>query len=124
MGSNRRYQQFVSHLEVGLTKLFLRVGIGAAGAPTKEKGLGIESITRTGAGAYDIVLDDKFPDVLGFSHMIQNAADVDGDVQVNSVDLANRTISITTKVGGAVADLPAATTLYMEMSMKNSSVTR
>lgn len=70
--ANRYYTQFRYSLEKAVVDLFGYVTIGAVGAPTLSsvKSKGIKSITRTGAGAYDIVLgvgsnQDVYNNLLG-----------------------------------------------------------
>lgn len=56
--ANRYFTQFIASLAKTPVFLFGRVTFGAAGAPTLDavNSKGIKSITRTGAGAYTIVL--------------------------------------------------------------------
>lgn len=55
--ANRFFNQFRKSLEKEIIDLFAKVTFGAAGAPTlvSDDSYGVKSITRTGAGAYDIV---------------------------------------------------------------------
>lgn len=85
--ANRDFQQFSYSLQKGLVTLFARVSVGAAGAVTLQKwnpatrafsaapttgvgpysvgAEGIKTVTRTGAGAWTIVLQDSYQRLLG-----------------------------------------------------------
>lgn len=55
--ANRYFSQFSWSLEKNPVTLWAKVAIGASGAPTLDavNSKGIKSITRTGAGTYDVV---------------------------------------------------------------------
>lgn len=54
--SNRYFNQFRYSLEKVVRDLWMDVSFGASGAPTLNRGKGIQSITRTATGAYTIQL--------------------------------------------------------------------
>lgn len=78
--ADRTFQQFQGSIEKGVVKLFGRVSVAGAGAvtfqewdrtskafataPTNGSG-GIASVTRTGTGAWTIVLQDAYQRLLG-----------------------------------------------------------
>jgi hypothetical protein len=56
---NRRLFQFRYSFERDVAEYFLKVTIGAAGAPTLTEAKGVASITRNSAGNYTILLQDS-----------------------------------------------------------------
>lgn len=78
--ANRIYTQFRYSLEKAVVDLFGKVTFGAAGSPTLSavSSKGILSITRTGAGTYDIVLGtglnrDVYNALLNMTCVFENA---------------------------------------------------
>jgi len=47
-------------MEKAVVDLYMKVAIGAAGAPTISRAKGVTSITRNSAGKYTIVLQDNY----------------------------------------------------------------
>ena len=115
--------QFPLSYERNPVSAFLRVAIGASGAPTIQRGKGITSITRTGAGEYDIVLDENFYDLLSIFTTELNASAQDLGFQLTAVDTATKTISVGFKASTpAFADPANGSVIYMEMKVYQSSV--
>jgi hypothetical protein len=122
MASKLKYQFPLSYERNPVTA-FLRVAIGAAGAPTLERGKGIDSITRSGAGEYDIVLTEKFYALLAFDAKELNAAAQDLGFQLTAVDTATRTVSFGCKDSSpAFADPANGSVLYLKLDVFQSSV--
>lgn len=70
--ANRNWVAEKGGLEKGRIALFLKVPIGATGAVgTLATKKGITSVTRTGVGAYTIVLDDKYVSDLAIAAWVQ-----------------------------------------------------
>jgi hypothetical protein len=55
---NRFLQQFRYSFEKNIVEYFLKVSIGASGAPTIVEAKGVTSVTRNSAGNYTILLAD------------------------------------------------------------------
>jgi hypothetical protein len=110
-------------IERSLKHVHLEVAIAAVGAPTLTRGIGITSITRTGAGLYSIVLP-KFNSFVSahFTHILATAEA--SSVQVTAVNPAAGTISIMTKVAGIAADLTSGSILMIDLQYKNTSVSK
>lgn len=110
-------------LEEEWVTLWAEVAIGGSGAPTITRAKGITSITRTGAGEYDVVTDDKYPGMLKCSGNIERATAVDLAIHPTGRDLANKTISI----GVVDFDTPAFTdpssgdVMFLEIVLRNRS---
>ncbi len=58
--ANRQFQQFRYSMEKAVVDLYMKVAIGAAGAPTISRAKGVTSITRNSSGKYTIVLQDNY----------------------------------------------------------------
>jgi hypothetical protein len=131
--ANRFFNQFGKTLEKEVVKLFGRVTFGAAGAPTLDatNSKGIKSITRTGAGAYDITLGvgsnlDVYPRFLSFHLVNINAAAAAAPlVRVTAESVATPTtgkISIQFATSPGVATDPGnGEEVRFEVTLKNST---
>lgn len=108
-------------IERGVVSVFLGVDIGAAGAPTAKKLHGVASITRTGAGTYDIVLSDAYAEFLG-SEMTLVGVAADLTYQFTAMDVANKTMTLVTKAGAVATDPANGDEIYLELKLKNTSV--
>lgn len=69
--ANRLFNQFSFGLEKMRVSLFMRMTIGAAGAPTlvADESKGIESVARIGVGLYRITLQDPYVKLLMMSEL-------------------------------------------------------
>ena len=119
--ANRDFKP-VQALEREAKLLFANISIAAAGVPTLTKMLGIASIVRSGAGAYDVVLQDSYFDLLGFSIIQELAANQDLNFQLTAVDVAAKTFSFVCKTGNVSTDPTTGTVLRLGLVVKNSSV--
>lgn len=144
--ASREFIQFSYQLERGVVKLYARVNIGAAGAPTLvtttttsgNPSRGILSVARTAAGTYRVTFGKN--DASGLSYdRYQRVLNISGDVigaavgttsgvqllaeQVNAtvpyIDIG--TVGIT---AGALAlvDPASGNTILLEITLKNSTV--
>lgn len=108
--------------ERGVKTLYGKINIGAAGAPTLQKVLGLLSVVRTGAGVYTIALAEKYVGLLNV-HM-----GVEGPLQelnhcVTSDDVASAgTIEVTTHAAGVAADPADGSVLDFKIDVKDTSV--
>ena len=118
--ANRQFNN-VQSLERGNVSVYLGVDIGAVGAPTAKKLHGVASITRTGAGTYDIVLSDAYTEFLG-SNMVLVGVAADLTYQFTAMDVANKTMTLVTKAGAVATDPANGDELYLKMELKNTSV--
>jgi len=64
--ANRTYNRHQS-LEKEIKSIYADLAIGATGAVTLTKGLGIASVTRDSAGVYIITLDDTYTRLMSFN---------------------------------------------------------
>lgn len=126
--ANRWFQQFRYSLEKSVVDLFAVVDIGAAGAPTLDtsnNSKGIASITRTGAGAYDIVLQDSYYKLLNVTGVFLAAAGAAAPTIVIAAESVGTqsggTLSILTQNGGTNTDPGNGEVLYLQITLGNSS---
>jgi len=115
------YKQFAKSL-FDLVTLFAIVDIGAAGAPTINNAPGIASVTRTGAGAYDVVYSDVFSFFIGMDFMLQAAAAEVLTVQITAVDLSTKKISfLCVDDAGVAADPSNGSSIRFALKFSQSS---
>lgn len=130
--ANRYFTQFRYSLEKAVVDLFGKVTFGAAGAPTLSavNSKGIKSITRTGAGAYDVVLgtgsnQDVYPSILCMKAVFVNANPASPILHIVSESVATPTtgkISIQFRDYAGVATDPAnGEIVLMSVQLKNST---
>lgn len=130
--ANRYYTQFRYSLEKAVVDLFGLVTFGAAGAPTLNatKSKGIKSITRTGAGAYDIVFgvgsnQDVYVDLLFAGAVFLAANPASPVMHVVSQTVATPTtgkISVQFRdYAGAATDPGNGELGYLKFQLKNST---
>lgn len=130
--ANRFFNQFQLSLEKQIVTLHARVAIGAAGAPTLSavNSKGIISITRTGAGAYDIVLGwgsnvDVYNKFFGIKAVFLAANPASPILHVVSQSVATPTtgkIAVQFRdYAGAATDPGNGELMYLEIKLGNSS---
>lgn len=120
--ANRNFNRFQA-LEKEVKSLYLDVAIGASGAPTLTKGLGITSITRDSAGVYIITLNDTFKRLMSFDvkQLVSAAEDLTFQLETESVASA-KTIQFRAVAAGVETDPSNGSRLLIKIDVKNSSV--
>lgn len=123
--ANRNFNR-AQNLEKEVKSLFADVAIGASGAPTLTKGLGITSFVQNATGDYTITLDDKYVRLMNFNcTQIQGAA-----IQGLVFQVLAETVSSTKTVRFSCVDLdgtPSAVNptsgsrLLINIDLKNST---
>ena len=108
-------------IERASKRLHLEIAIGASGAPTLNRALGVTSITRASAGVYNLVLP-KFNRFLGAEFMQFLATVEDSSFQITAVNASAGTLSFMTKVAGVAADLTSGSVLFLDLQYKNTVV--
>jgi hypothetical protein len=111
-------------LEKEIKELYADVSIGASGAPTLVRGLGVASIARNSQGLYTITLQDKYNRLMHAHVAILSASAQDLDAQLQSEDVDNaKTIVVRTQdSAAAVQDPSSGSRLLIRIEVKNSSV--
>jgi hypothetical protein len=148
--ANRDFQQFQSSLEKGLVQLFCRVSVAGGGAVTLQKwnpatrtytsaattgagsyavgAQGIKTVTRTGTGAWTVVLQDSYQRLLGvrFSTTAASgvatvggaAVDATTDVTSNS---APTILLVIYSTPGTPADPASGDKIDLRFTLQNSA---
>jgi hypothetical protein len=98
-----------------------KISLSAAAAVSSFDIPGVASVTKNGAGTYDIVLQDRYYAVVSFSSGVADSAE-DLVVDFVSVLPQSKTLSIKTKVAGVVADVTDACTVTLSLIFNDSSV--
>ena len=121
--AKKTYHQDGASRERGVKTLYSKIDIGAGGAPTLQKALGVTSVQRTGPGVYILTLEEKFQKLLGVRMSHQATALQDLSHQVTSDDVASAgTVEVTTLTGAAPTDPADPTTLMFKIDVKDTSV--
>lgn len=128
--ANKYGYQFGYSPEAQVWKLYGKVTIGATGAPTlvAASSRGFASITRDSAGLYTIVLSDVWPKLLNasFQQLLASglsAAPICGLISETVATPATKDLVVQfADAAGAAADPDDGVTLYIELTLKNSSV--
>lgn len=125
--ANRLMQQFSSSLDHGVVTLHGYVAVGAAGAVSAYKGLGVASVVKTATGVYTVTLSDAFPAMLGASAMVV----YDGTSAIGAVHMkqdpavdpgpAKSVVLNTLDFAGADVDPDDGARIYFQIVMRNSS---
>lgn len=106
-------------------RLWCHVTIGAAGAVGAVAGRGINTVTHTAAGRYQVVLDDAYRGLLNLGGIVECAANnVDIYVQLEgqAVNTAGGgTIDIRTKTGAASTDPANGDDIWLVIDLMNSA---
>ncbi len=112
--------------ELGHVSLYLKAAIGSTGAVTinTSASKGITSITRNATGDYTILLKEVYNSLLMTDVMVLEADDTDITSQVISeaVSTSTPTVKIGFHAAATPADPPDGSTIYVRITLKNSSV--
>jgi hypothetical protein len=112
-------------LEKEVKTLYAKISIGASGAPTlvKPGSLGIASVSKVSTGLYRITLEDAYPALLGARviSLASSAADVTFQVKLETVS-STKLVEVFCLASGSVVEPASGTVLFVELSLKNTSV--
>lgn len=126
--ANRYFNQFRLSLEKKLVDLYARVTFGSSGAPTLDvaNSKGIKSISRTGAGAYTIVLQDSYARLMGVNKINVSAsapASPSMYIVTETVStLSNPAVNVVMNAAGTATDPASGEEVRLHFTLKNSSV--
>jgi len=122
--ANRNYNRYQA-LEKEVKTLFAKVAIGSTGAPTIDasKSLGIASITRTGAGAYEVTLQDKYMRLMHLDVHIQtpSAEDIKAHLIADNV-ASTAKFTFRCDTAGTATDPASGDSFLIRVDLKNSSI--
>lgn len=104
--ANRLLNQFFYSFLKKLCSIHLVFDVGAAGAPTlvAAESIGVADVTRSAAGQYQIVLQDKWYSFITLRAILEDAAAEDLTFQIKSYDLAAKTIDFITHAASVDTD--------------------
>ena len=112
-------------LEKEVKTLFAKISIGASGAPTlvKPGSLGIASVSKVSTGLYRITLEDTYPALLGVkaTALASSAADMTFQVKLETVS-TTKLVEVFCLTAGVATEPASGTVLFVELSLKNTSV--
>lgn len=119
--ANRNFHRDSSALERGVVTLYAPITIGAAGASTVDKKLGVTDVVRDSTGTYTVTLDDNYMYLINANATLVGT-DQDFGFQLTSENVAAGTLVFTTKIAGVVDDLASGSKVKLELVLKNTSV--
>lgn len=131
--ANRQFQQFQGTLEKGVVKLFATITTTTSGTigSTSAVGLSVAKVAAE-AGRYRITLEDKYTRLLAVNATVSGAADAAYTTAKGSFAIVrNVAVSSATPVldiqfvrsdTTADAEVLDAAVIYVELTLKNSSV--
>lgn len=112
-------------LEKQVKDVYVKVSFGASGAPSLVPGAsyGAASISRSAAGDYTLVLQDRY---VSLKHMEATLQDVDAeDIRVQlkseSINSASKSLSFYTLTGATPTDPSNGAQLLIKLELKNTS---
>lgn len=118
--------QFYNSFVPNLSALYAEVDIGAVGAPTISAlaSMGIDSISRSGAGQYLVTLNKKYQRLCMLSgNFVAAGGAASPNVSVESEAVASAgTLIINCQNGGMNTDPASGETMLLMIHLKNSSV--
>lgn len=122
--ANRTFNDAQS-LEKQIKALYIKISIGATGAPTlvTPGSLGAASISRTSAGLYKLTLSDAYPYLMAFEGKLLSATAEDIHFQLKAEAVATtKTIDFFCLTGATATDPANGDVIYLRMDLKNTSV--
>lgn len=125
--ANRTLYQFQYAYEANPVDIFMKVNIGASGAPTlvTNQNKGIASIVRNSAGNYSVTLTDKFNRMLGFQRQTIVASGVPAapsSYVVSETLSTTRIINFVCLNGATPTDPASGEVLLCHIIAKNSTI--
>ena len=111
-------------LDREVKELFADISIGASGAPTLSRGLGVASVAKTATGEYTITLQDKYSRLMHASASVMSASaeDVHAQLQSESVASAKTLVIRTQKADLTLVNPASGDRILVKIDVKNSSI--
>ena len=120
--ANRNFNRYQA-LEKEVKTLYADVAIGASGAPTVTKALGITSVERDATGRYTVTLDDKYTRLMAASAQTLASTTEDLAWHLTAEDVAGaKTVEFVAHTAGTDTDPSNGARILFKMELKNSSV--
>lgn len=110
-------------LEKEIKELYAQVSIGADGAATVQKALGIESVVRTAQGVYRIILQDKYTRLMNINvtQLVASAQDLNFQL-MTATPSTDRIVRFRALTGVTATDPTSGSILFIKLDLKNTSV--
>lgn len=126
--ANRYSKQFTAGNFPGVSHVFASISFGTSGAPTLGGSAGyISSVARNNPGDYTITLADSWFALLGLGHIFKfaSAAPSAPLAYIKAEGVAStKTINVIfTDAAGTATDPASGEVVYLDLRLKNSSVT-
>jgi hypothetical protein len=120
--ANRYLNQFVLNPRKGMVQEVGTINLSAAAAVSSHTFSSlIASVVKSATGTYTITLADKWVGHFGVQVSVQSSLDT-VSAAIVSVDAASaKTVVLKTLIGGAAADVTAASVLHVSLILKNST---
>lgn len=123
--ANRRLQQFQYAFERELVHIHMKVAVGASGAPTLSRAMGVTSMVRNSAGNYTITLQDKYNLLMNVQAQQIQASGAMAAPLINivseSVNSAKTIVIQCRDAAGAAADIDNGNTLLLHIILRNAN---
>ena len=112
----------VKSLERETHTIKMVVSIGATGAPTVDRGKGVSSVARNGAGDYTITLLQKWALLMGIRvTLVDNTARDFTFQAANDAVASSKTVDLLALTGGVASELPNGSKILVEIDLRNAS---
>ena len=120
--ANRNFNRFQA-LEKDIKALYADVAIGASGAPTLTRGLGVASIVRDSAGVYVLTLQDAYNRLMSVDvkQLVAAAEDLQFQLEAEDVDGAKTVTFRCIDSAAAETDPSSGSRLLIKIDVRNTS---
>lgn len=112
-------------MEKYTVKLYLKVAIGASGAPTIDsvQKKGIASIAQNSTGDYTITLQDNYYRLLNVTCLVQNATGIPAamDMGLKDNSVTSGSLGVVFSAAGSPTNPASGDSLFFEITLSNSS---
>lgn len=121
--ANRTYNRRQA-LEKEVKDLYIKISIGASGAPSLVSGaaIGAASISRNSAGDYTLVLQDRYVALKYMDAILLDSAAEDIRVQLKSeaINSSAKSVSFFTLTGATPTDPSNGAQILLKLELKNT----
>lgn len=124
--ANRYLQEFLATFVKKPVKIMGYIDLSSTGVPTIATGalLGVASVTKSGTGQYTLAIKDTYAQIMGADIQVQAAVPVDLTPQILSASGPGKSLVFSLLTGATPTDVAAAARVFVEITMRNSSVTK
>jgi hypothetical protein len=119
--ANRYFTQFFYSFFKKPVLIAGKIPLSAAAAVGTVAIKGVASVAKSGTGTYLVTLDDAYNELVAASVVVADSAQ-DLVVDLSTVASNGQTLTLVTKVAGTAADVSDACTIYLSLTLSNSSV--